>query len=176
MEICIVSGYFNPIHPGHISLIQDVKDAHPKSELIVIVNNDHQVKLKDSVPFLDELTRCYILQHIRNVDQVVLSVDTNKAVVKTFDMIHTQVNVDNSPRECNFFFCNGGDRDPTSAVTPEVEFCMKNDIKLEYGFGDDKLYSSSNLIQSACDYINQRAFWRNFTDDLLDELDVDHDI
>ena len=176
MDICIASGYFNPIHPGHISLIQDVKATHPESELIVIVNNDQQVHLKGSIPFFDELTRCYILQHVKSVDQVVLSIDSDKAIVKTLEKIYIQTNVDNSPEKCDFFFCNGGDRDPTSAVTPEVEFCNNNNIELEYGFGDDKLYSSSTLIQNACDHMNNRNFWHGFANDLLDELDIDRNI
>ena len=61
MCICIISGYFNPIHPGHVSLIKDVRSTHPNCNLIAIVNSDFQVKLKGSIPFLDEVSRCYIL-------------------------------------------------------------------------------------------------------------------
>ena len=71
MCICVISGYFNPIHPGHVSLIKDVRSTHPNCKLIAIVNSDLQVKLKGSIPFLDEISRCYILQNIKDIDEVV---------------------------------------------------------------------------------------------------------
>ena len=71
MNICVISGYFNPLHPGHISLIHDVKQSKTDCKLIAIVNNDRQVELKRTVPFLDEIARCYILQNIREVDEVI---------------------------------------------------------------------------------------------------------
>ena len=55
MTVVVVSGYFNPIHPGHISMILDAKEYADK--LIVIVNSDKQVKMKGSVPFMDEWAR-----------------------------------------------------------------------------------------------------------------------
>ena len=58
MNVCIISGYFNPIHPGHISLIRDVKKSKIDCKLVAIVNNDRQVALKNTVPFLDEIARC----------------------------------------------------------------------------------------------------------------------
>ena len=134
-------------------MIQDIKIEYPDCELVVIVNNDHQVKLKKSIPFLDESARCYILNHIKGVDKVVLSIDLDSTIVRTLENIYTNINVDIWPEKCHFLFCNGGDRDSTSAVTPEVEFCIKNNIKLKYGWGDNKTYSSSGLINKACDYI-----------------------
>tara|TARA_R110002020_G_scaffold315786_1_gene530836 strand:+ start:2605 stop:3120 length:516 start_codon:yes stop_codon:yes gene_type:complete len=168
MNVCIISGYFNPIHPGHISLMRDVKSSKSHCRLIAIVNSDHQVKLKNSVPFLDEIARCYILQHIRDIDEVFLSIDKDAGVVESIKAIK----VDARHKDSKIFFCNGGDRHPNSSSIPEVKFCEANDIELEYGFGDEKLYSSSSLIKKSSQWMNKHRFWRDFTDDLLLELGV----
>ena len=168
MCICVISGYFNPMHPGHVSLIKDVRSTHPNCKLIAIVNSDLQVKLKGSIPFLDEISRCYILQNIKDVDEVFLSVDKDKTVVKSLEAI--KVDVKNFGYK--IFFCNGGDRKPDSSVIPEVKFCKDNNIELEYGFGDEKKYSSSKLIENSSKYLSRYKFWRQFGDDLLSELGV----
>ena len=168
MCICVISGYFNPIHPGHVSLIKDVRSTHPNCKLIAIVNSDLQVKLKGSIPFLDEISRCYILQNIKDVDEVFLSVDKDKTVVKSLEAI--KVDVKNFGYK--IFFCNGGDRKPDSSVITEVKFCKDNNIELEYGFGDEKKYSSSKLIENSSKYLSRYKFWRQFGDDLLSELGV----
>ena len=169
MCICVISGYFNPIHPGHVSLIKDVRSTHPNCKLIAIVNSDLQVKLKGSIPFLDEISRCYILQNIKDVDEVFLSVDKDKTVVKSLEAI--KVDVKNFGYK--IFFCNGGDRHPNSSSIPEVKFCESNNIELEYGFGDEKRYSSSSLIKQSAQWMTKNKFWSNFADDLLSELGVE---
>ena len=45
----IVSGYFNPIHKGHLEYFNNAKAI--ADELFVIVNNDHQRALKGSKEF-----------------------------------------------------------------------------------------------------------------------------
>jgi cytidyltransferase-like protein len=171
MCICIISGYFNPIHPGHISLINSVKKQHPSCKLIAIVNNDKQVLLKSSVPFMDDLTRCFIVYNIKAIDEVFLSIDTDSTVIESIKAIK----VDIRHKDNKIFFCNGGDRQPHSSTVPEIEFCEANNITLEYGFGDEKKYSSSTLIKNASEWINRNRFWRNFADDLLSELGVKRD-
>ena len=171
MNVCIISGYFNPIHPGHISLIRDVKKSKTDCKLIAIVNNDRQVTLKNTVPFLDESARCYILQSVREVDEVFLAVDKDSTVVKSLESIK----VDARHKRDKIFFCNGGDRNPFSSAIPEVQFCEANGIELEYGFGDEKKYSSSILIKKASKWMSQHHFWRNFTDELLSELGIKKD-
>ena len=168
MNVCIISGYFNPIHPGHISLIRDVKKSKIDCKLVAIVNNDRQVALKNTVPFLDEIARCYILQNIREVDEVFLAIDEDSTVVKSLESIK----VDARHKNHKIFFCNGGDRHPDSSAIPEVQFCNSNNIELEYGFGDEKKYSSSILIKNATEWMIRNRFWRNFTDDILSELGI----
>ena len=60
-HIGIVSGYFNPIHRGHLEYINAAKKEC--DFLVVIVNNDLQVKLKKSKVFMDENHRFEIVSN-----------------------------------------------------------------------------------------------------------------
>ena len=53
--VVAVSGYFNPLHVGHLEMIQKAKNLGDK--LVAIINNDIQVGLKGSVPFMSESDR-----------------------------------------------------------------------------------------------------------------------
>tara|TARA_R110002020_G_scaffold65081_5_gene172050 strand:+ start:930 stop:1382 length:453 start_codon:yes stop_codon:yes gene_type:complete len=138
--VVVLSGYFNPIHPGHISLILDAKRYADK--LVVIVNTDEQVKIKGSVPFLDEWARCEIVRSIKGVDEAFVAIDGDGTVVKSLE----KIKIDHRGKK--IFFANGGDRSPEESAIPEVKFCEENGIVLVYGVGDDKIYSSSHLISN----------------------------
>ncbi len=128
MIVC-TSGYFNPAHIGHIKLFEEAKKLG--STLIVIVNNDLQVKLKGSKPFMNEKERCDIIRAIKYVDHVVLSIDTDKTIIKTLTMVNPNI------------FAKGGDS--TIDNIPEKEVCEKLGIKLITGIGGGKIQSSSWL-------------------------------
>ena len=74
----VVSGYFNPIHKGHIELFNLAKDLG--SRLWVIVNNDTQRELKGSTPFYDEEERLLIVSNLKMVDYAMLSIDNDNTV------------------------------------------------------------------------------------------------
>jgi D-beta-D-heptose 7-phosphate kinase/D-beta-D-heptose 1-phosphate adenosyltransferase len=63
----IVSGYFNPLHKGHLEYFNNAKALC--DELFVIVNNDHQRALKGSKEFQDESERLLIVSNIKAVDK-----------------------------------------------------------------------------------------------------------
>ena len=73
MKVVAISGYFDPIHVGHLEYINLAKKLGDK--LIVIVNNNHQCNLKKGKAFMDEKDRMKIVSSIKNVDQVFLSID-----------------------------------------------------------------------------------------------------
>jgi cytidyltransferase-like protein len=148
-SVVVLSGYFNPIHPGHISLILDAKKYADK--LIVIVNSDKQVKMKGSTPFMDEWARCEIVRNIKGVDEALLSIDEDKTVLKSLEKIKTE------HKGYKIFFANGGDRSPDASSVPEVKFCESNGITLIYGVGNEKTYSSRRLISAAQSSVNYRV-------------------
>jgi len=81
----IVSGYFNPIHKGHIEYFNNAKVL--ADELFVIVNNDHQMAIKGSKEFQQEVERVFIVSSIKSVDHCILSIDEDRTVCKTIEKI-----------------------------------------------------------------------------------------
>lgn len=83
-KLAITSGYFNPLHPGHIDCFEMSKTVAGADELWVIVNNDKQAELKRGVPsFQDEIFRCRTVAALKPVDRVFLSIDTNLTVCES---------------------------------------------------------------------------------------------
>tara|TARA_B100000965_G_scaffold252156_1_gene212156 strand:- start:18058 stop:18489 length:432 start_codon:yes stop_codon:yes gene_type:complete len=135
-KIIIVSGYFNPLHKGHIEYFKNAKSLGDK--LIVIVNNDNQRKLKDSKEFMLEDERVLIVNELEITDQVFLSIDQDRTVSQTIQKIHS-IYSDKS----DLYFVNGGDQNNKNI--PEVKICKKLGINLIDGLGD-KIQSSSWLL------------------------------
>ncbi|MAS67869.1 MAG: cytidyltransferase [Flavobacteriaceae bacterium] len=132
----IVSGYFNPIHKGHIEYFQNAK-THGDA-LFVIVNSDHQQQLKGSKSFQDEEERMIIVSNFMMVDKTFLSVDKDRTVCETLIKIHAEFG-----NEYQLAFANGGDQN--NDTIPERAVCEKLCITLIDGLGD-KIQSSSWLL------------------------------
>jgi len=132
----IVSGYFNPLHKGHMELFHNAKAKGDK--LFVIVNNDLQRALKGSKEFMLEDERVLILGEMSVVDKVILSVDKDKTVRATIKKIHNSYSQD-----YELYFANGGDQN--NDICPEAEICQKLGIKLIDGLGN-KIQSSSWIL------------------------------
>jgi cytidyltransferase-like protein len=130
MKIVITSMYANPIHPGHIECLEMAKKLGDK--LVVIVNNDHQQKLKIGKIFQDEDFRMQIIKALRVVDDVVLSVDTDSSVCQSIEavVLHETLVLGD---DVEFIFAKGGDRFVSNI--PEVEICNKLGIKIVDGLG-----------------------------------------
>ena len=128
MKTVVVSGYFDPVHVGHLEYLKLAKDLGDK--LIVIVNNNEQCVLKKGKPFMDELDRLEIVKSLKMVDDVFLSIDKDKSVCKSLEILKPDI------------FANGGDRN-TNEV-PESIICKKYNIKMIDGLGN-KIRSSSDL-------------------------------
>ena len=133
----IVSGYFNPIHKGHIEYFNKAKAL--ADELFVIINNDHQRALKGSKEFQQEKERVFIVSNIKSVDNCVLSIDQDRTVCKTIEKIALDFGAD-----FNLSFANGGDQ--TNDICPERPICVQMGITLVDGLGD-KIQSSSWLLK-----------------------------
>lgn len=143
MRVVLISGYFNPIHTGHLDYIKAASKLGDK--LVVIVNNDKQVELKGSKPFMNEFDRMRIVSAVKGVDKATLSIDEGESVVETLKAIYNEYAVD------YFFdsmtFCNGGDR--TKGNSPEEQYCEWRGIKTVYNVGGGKTQSSSSLLKES---------------------------
>ena len=133
----IVSGYFNPIHKGHLEYINNAKAL--ADELFVIVNSDYQRELKGSKEFQSEEERLIIVQNIKAVDKAFISIDEDRTVCKTIEMIHMEFS-----KDYELGFANGGDQN--NDTIPERPICEKLGISLIDGLGD-KIQSSSWLLK-----------------------------
>ena len=133
----IVSGYFNPIHKGHLEYFNKAKALC--DELFVIVNNDHQRELKGSKEFQKEDERMIIVSNIKAVNKAILSIDEDRTVCETIRMIASEYGT-----EYELGFANGGDQN--NDTIPERPICEEMNVRLIDGLGD-KIQSSSWLLK-----------------------------
>ena len=133
----IVSGYFNPIHKGHLEYFLNAKSL--VDFLFVIINNDQQRALKQSKEFQLEDERMLIVSSFKSVDKAILSIDTDRTVCKTIAKIAKEYGND-----YDLAFANGGDQN--NDTIPERAICEKMGIRLLDGLGD-KIQSSSWLLK-----------------------------
>lgn len=139
-KVIITSGFFNPLHIGHINLIREAKKLG--DFLVVIVNNDEQVKIKGSIPFMPEKERVEIIRAIKYVDEVFLSIDKNISVAESIKMIAKKY-----PEE-ELIFAKGGDRNADNIPDQEKKVCKDFGIKIINRVGGDKVQSSSWLLKN----------------------------
>ena len=137
LKAVIVSGYFNPLHKGHIEYFHLAKAQG--NQLFVIVNNDYQRVLKGSKEFMLEEERSLIVNELELVDNVFLSIDQDRTVCATLEKIYK-----NYSKTFELFFANGGDQNSSSS--PETPVCRKIGIGIIDGLGD-KIQSSSWLLR-----------------------------
>ncbi len=140
MNIVVISGYFNPIHVGHLDYIEEASKLGER--LIVIINNDEQVKIKGSKPFMNENDRARIVAAIGCVSRCVISNDTDGTVVETLKELYNSYSVNWDFDD--MIFANGGDRKKHNS--PEEEYCRWRGIKTAYNVGGKKTQSSSELL------------------------------
>jgi D-beta-D-heptose 7-phosphate kinase/D-beta-D-heptose 1-phosphate adenosyltransferase len=135
--LVIVSGYFNPLHSGHIEYLTKSKGLG--DFLFVIVNNDHQREMKGSKPFMLEEERKTIIQSLKCVDAAMVSIDSEIIVNESIKFI---MNWRGSEFD-RFIFANGGDQN--RGTIGETKLCEELGIELADGLGD-KIQSSSWLL------------------------------
>ena len=135
--IVIASGYFNPLHKGHIELFHNAKNKG--DILLVIVNNDKQRELKNSKEFMLEHERVLIINELAVTDHVILSIDLDRTVCKSLEKLKNVFG-----DKYSLYFANGGDQNNDSI--PETEVCRILGIGLIDRLGD-KIQSSSWLLK-----------------------------
>jgi len=135
--LVIVSGYFNPVHKGHIEYLTRSKALG--DFLYVIVNNDYQRELKGSKPFMVADERKLIIESLKFVDKAMVAIDTTKTVDESIKHIFNEMGNEFT----KIVFANGGDQNRNTVG--ETELCKELGIELADGLGD-KIQSSSWLL------------------------------
>ena len=135
----IVSGYFNPLHKGHIEYFHKAKSKG--DVLFVIINNDIQRRLKGSKEFMNEDERFIIISELKIVNKAFISIDKDKSVNLTLEKLHKVY-----AKEYEIYFANGGDQENKSI--PEASTCKKYGISLIDGLGE-KIQSSSWILNKS---------------------------
>ena len=131
----LISGGFDPIHIGHLRMIQDA--AKLGTKLIVIANCDRFLIDKKGYAFMSIEERLEILEGFEGVDRAVESIDEDMTVCKTIEWLAKDEDI-----AC---FANGGDR-KNEADIPESVVCKKYGIEMEFNVGGGKIQSSSSLV------------------------------
>mgnify|MGYP003132830107 FL=1 len=143
MRVVVISGFFNPLHIGHIDYISSARNLG--DFLIVIVNSDEQVKIKGSVPFMNQDDRLRIIRNIKGVDRSVIAIDKDGSVCQTIREEFKRLQ--NDPFFEDMIFANGGDR--KEGGVPEDVLEEELGVRMIYNAGGHKVQSSSNLIKKA---------------------------
>lgn len=140
MKIIIESGFFNPLHGGHLDMIE--AGAKLGDKLIVIVNNDAQQVMKKGKVILTAENRARLIGALRDVDEVLISVDEDPTVIKSLEVVAQKYPND------ELVFANGGDRDSEKAI-PEGDVCRRYNIEMIFGVGGTEKADSSTRINQA---------------------------
>jgi cytidyltransferase-like protein len=136
-KIIVVSGYFNPLHKGHLELFNKSKEFG--DYLVVIVNSDLQRELKGSKEFQNEDERLEIISNLKPVNQAIISIDKDRTQCETLRMLYEKYS-----HTYTLAFANGGDQN--NDTIPERVVCEELGIELIDGLGD-KIQSSSWLLK-----------------------------
>lgn len=141
--IVAVSGGFDPIHIGHIRLMQEAKKLGDK--LVVILNNDNWFSIKGRELFMPEEERREIIKALSCVDEVVLT--NHERSGQIFDRTTKEYSVCRELEEIRpDIFANGGDR--FADDVPEFKLCNELGIKMVFNVGEGgKVRSSSDLLK-----------------------------
>ncbi len=146
MTTVAISGGFDPIHVGHVEMMEEAKTLGNK--LVVIINNDHWLKKKKGFVFMNEKERAAIIKAIKFVDDVLITSHPENP---------TDMSVSNDLEKLKpDIFANGGDRNEVDAANPEsslykdIKTCERLGIKIIYNVGKSgKIQSSSELVKRA---------------------------
>jgi len=141
MKVVAISGGFDPVHIGHVRLINEAKKLGDK--LVVILNNDNWLIKKKGFAFMSQTERAAVLSAMRDVNMVMITNHPKDATDMSVCAELEQLKPD--------IFANGGDRHPKGDPVPEVELCEKLGIEMVYNVGGEKAQSSSGLVKRVRD-------------------------
>ena len=136
-RVVVVSGYFNPLHAGHVRMI--VGAAALGDHLVVVVNNDDQQLLKKGRIIIPLEQRLEVVRALRAVDLALAAVDPDPSIGGTLRLVRDLV------PDADLVFANGGDRS-SSAEIAEAGVCAELGIATVFAVGGDEKLDSSTRI------------------------------
>jgi len=134
-EIVLISGGFDPIHSGHIAMIEE---ASNHGAIVVLLNSDKWLINKKGKFFLPFKERKTIMFALKNIIDVIDFNDDDKSCIEGIKKA-----IKKYPNK-KIKFANGGDRNDKS--TPETDFCNKNDVETLWKIGGNYKKNSSSWI------------------------------
>ena len=139
MQRIMVSGGFDPVHVGHIQMIEE---ASKWGTVIVVINSDEWLMRKKGYVFMSWKERAYIMGNIKGVSLVTAVDDSDGTVCPALGYHQPDA------------FANGGDRKKEN--TPETDLCDELVIQMLWGIGGtNKPQSSSWLVNKAMEQLNE---------------------
>jgi len=140
--VAVVSGYFNPLHVGHLELMEGAREGADR--LVAIVNNDDQQRAKKGVQITPQDDRLRMVLALRVVDEALVAIDDGPGVGDTLRAVRGRY------PDASIVFCNGGDRRAVDEVPDdESRSCAEAGIEMRFGVGGTHKADSSTRILEA---------------------------
>ena len=152
MKIAVISGGFDPLHSGHINLLESASAYGQK--LVVLLNSDEWLTRKKGRPFMPFEERALIIQRMDMVDNVYAVDDEDGSVTKGLELVR-----DAFGHQHDYIFCNGGDRGKDNIPEMAVE-----GYEFKFAVGGEHKANSSSWILKEWKYPTERRVWGEFSD------------
>jgi cytidyltransferase-like protein len=138
-RVAIVSGYFNPLHVGHLRMMTAAREL--ADSLVVIVNNDEQQVLKIGTVVQNADDRLEIVRAVRVVDDAIVSVDRDSTVNATLHLLRERY------PDAHLVFANGGGDRSEPELVAEIGTCRELSIEVALGVGGRNKADESSRIR-----------------------------
>ena len=161
-NIAIVSGGFDPIHSGHLDMLEE---AAKYGDVMAVINSDEFLTRKKGKPFMEYNDRMRIVRALRVVKWYMHGKDDDDTICDNLRMIRDRWPAD----KYKLLFCNGGDR--TATNVPEQEVCEELGIKTFFKVGGKKTQSSSDILKQWSEEPQENQMFIKI--DLRDDVELD---
>ena len=143
-KVMLVSGGFDPVHKGHLQMIESAREY--AEEVWVILNNNSWLKEKKGKAFMSEREREYIMSQIKGVTRTFICNPRTPTDKTVNDGIYSAVMAYRRDYDepLSMAFGNGGDR--VLGNIPEEDYCNSMNVDMIWNLGK-KVQSSSWLLE-----------------------------